>query len=227
MKYEMIIFDADDTLYDFSKAELYAFKKTMEDQGLVYNSAYMSIYKDININIWKEFEEGLITQETLKTERFRRFFNKINYQANIEETADSFLKYLSQAGFLFEGVEALLQTLIKTYRLVIITNGLTRVQTHRIKNHPIAKHFEKVIISDEIGYKKPDPMIFVEGLKGLDPIDKEKTIIIGDSLTSDIQGGINFGIDTCWCNFSKKQNTSHIHPTYTIESLNEIHNILQ
>ena len=225
-EYKMIILDADDTLYDFSKAEKYAFENAMRDLDLDYNESYLPIYKKINIGIWKDLEKGLITQKELKPERFRRFLDEVGLEGDGNTFSDAFLDHLSRATFLFDGAMELVKELSKKYRLVLITNGLTRVQKYRVRQHEIAQYFEKVIISEEIGYAKPNPMIFVEGLKDLEEVNKDRVIIIGDSLTSDIQGGINYGIDTCWFNFKNKANNSNIKPTFIVSTFDELQDII-
>ena len=228
IKYEIIIFDADETLFDFKKSEKKAFESTVVDFGIEYEENYhFKIYKEINTAIWKELENGLITQKKLKTERFRRLSKKLNIQFNEIEFAKSFMKHLSQASFLYDESEELVKNLTKKYRLTIITNGLSAVQDNRIKKSVIAKYFEDIVVSEEIGISKPNPEIFQYALNNINYTDKNKVLIIGDSLTSDIQGGINFGIDTCWFNPKMNQNDIGIKPTYVISDLMELENILK
>ena len=228
IKYEIIIFDADETLFDFKKSEKKAFESTVIDFGIEYKEDYhFKIYKEINTAIWKELEDGLITQKKLKTERFRRLSKKLNIQFNEIEFAKLFMKYLSQASFLYEESEELVKNLTKNYRLTIITNGLSAVQDNRIKKSVIAGYFEDIVVSEEIGVSKPNPEIFQHALNNINYTDKNKVLIVGDSLTSDIQGGINFGIDTCWFNPAMSLNEAGIKPTYVISDLMELEDILK
>lgn len=227
MKYKMIIFDADETLFDFSKSEKHALQNAMNDHDVDYKEEYhLPLYKKVNIGIWQEFERGEITREELKVGRFGRFLNAINNQCNALSFGDRFMHHLSQASFLYDGVEELVDVFSKTHRMVFVTNGLTRVQKHRVRESVIAHHFERIIISEEIGYTKPDPMIFTAGLKGMDLPSKSEIVIVGDSLTSDIPGGINYGIDTVWYNPNKNINNSPYTPTYEIYSLEELYDLL-
>lgn len=227
MKYKMIIFDADETLFDFSLAEKHALEHAIEDHGAIYDEqSHLPLYKKINIAIWQEFERGEITQKELKVERFRRFLEAMKDTTNPNSFGDSFMNHLARASFLFDGAIELVDELSKSFRLVVVTNGLTRVQKHRIRESVIAHYFERIIISEEIGYAKPDPNIFIEGLKGLELPGKDEIIIVGDSLTSDIPGGINYGIDTVWFNPDKKENKTDVKPTYVIHSLEELMDIL-
>ncbi|GFZ29883.1 haloacid dehalogenase [Clostridium zeae] len=227
MKYEVIIFDADETLFDFRKSEREAFKNAMVEFDIEYDeNHHLKIYSEINTAIWKEFEEGLITQEKLKVERFKRLADKLEVVFDEVEFAKTYMKHLANASFLFEDSEALVESLYKDYKLTIVTNGLTDVQNGRIKKSTIAKYFQDVVISEEVKVAKPDPRIFEMALNNLKHTDKSKVLMVGDSLSSDIKGGANAGIDTCWYNPSKTLNTSDIKPTYEISSLNELRDII-
>lgn len=228
MKYEIILFDADDTLFDFKKTEREAFKNTMLEFDIEYDENYhLKIYQEINTAIWKEFEEGLITQKKLKVERFKRLSDRLNAEFDENKFAKAYIKHLSNGSFLFEESAELIESLHKDYTLAIITNGLTDVQNKRIGQSIIAKYFENIIISEEVNVSKPDPKIFEYTLNSIGHTDKNKVLIVGDSLTSDIQGGINFGIDTCWYNSNEIDNKSEVTPTYNISSLMELMDILK
>lgn len=227
MKYEIIIFDADETLFDFKKSEREAFKNTMLEFNIEYDENYhLKIYQDINTAIWKEFEDGLITQKKLKIERFKRLSDRLKSEFDEAAFAKSYMKHLSHASFLYDDSVSLVESLHKDYRLSIITNGLKDVQDNRIRKSIIGKYFEDVVISEEVLVSKPDPRIFEHALNNINHADKSKVLMVGDSLTSDIQGGINFGIDTCWFNPGKAPNKTAAKPTYEISNLMELKNIL-
>lgn len=228
MSYEVIIFDADETLFDFKKSEREALKNTILEFDIEYDENYhLKVYKKINTSIWREFEDGIITQEKLKVERFRRLSNKLNFEFDEVKFAKSYMKHLSYASFLFDDSIKLMQSLSKDYRLIIITNGLKDVQDNRIRKSIISRYFEDIVISEEVGLAKPNPKIFEHALNNINYTAKDKVLIVGDSLTSDIQGGINFGIDTCWFNPNKTVNKTGIKPTYEISNLMELKNILE
>jgi putative hydrolase of the HAD superfamily len=228
MKYEVIIFDADETLFDFKKSERDAIKNTLLEFDIDYNeNHHLKIYHGINTVIWKEFEKGLITQEKLKVERFKRLSDSLNIVFDVAEFAKSYIKHLSNASFLYDDSIDLVESLHKNYRLTIITNGLKDVQDKRVRKSIIGKYFEDIVISEEIEVSKPHPKIFEHALNNIKHTDKSKVLIVGDSLTSDIQGGINFGIDTCWFNPSKAVNMTGIKPTYEISDLMELKSILE
>jgi 2-haloacid dehalogenase len=228
MRYEIIIFDADETLFDFKKSEREAFKNAMVEFDIEYDeNHHLKIYQGINSAIWKEFEEGLITQKELKTERFKRLSKSLKVEFDEVEFAKTYMRHLSNGSFLYDDSIRLVESLHKDYRLTVVTNGLKDVQENRIRKSVIAKYFEDVVISEEIQVSKPDPKIFEHTLNNIKYTDKSRVLIVGDSLTSDIQGGINSGIDTCWFNPDKIVNKTDIKPTYEISSLMELRDILE
>lgn len=227
MKYKAILFDADETLFDFKKAEREAFKNTMIEFGFDYDESYhFSIYKEINDAIWKELEEGLITQSKLKIERFKRFSDKLEVKFDENEFATSYMKHLGNGSFLFDGAEKLIEDLSYKYTLSIVTNGLTAVQENRIKKSVIAKYFKDIVISEELGISKPNPGIFEYAINNIGDFSKDEVLMIGDSLSSDIRGGINYNIDTCWFNPNNIENKTDLSPTYEISDFNGIRDLL-
>lgn len=228
MKYEVIIFDADETLFDFKKSERDAFKNAMLEFDIEYDeNHHLRVYHGINNAIWKEFEEVLITQEKLRVERFRRFSETLNIGFDEDKFEKAYSKHLAGASFLFDDSIELVESLHKDYKLTIVTNGLKDVQDNRIRKSAIAKYFEDIVVSEEVKVAKPDPRIFEHTLNNIKHTDKSKVLIVGDSLTSDIKGGINFGVDTCWYNPNQIENKTSIKPTYEISSLMELKNILE
>lgn len=228
MKYEVIIFDADETLFDFEKSEREALKNTMMEFNIDYDENYhLKVYKDINSVVWKEFENGLIIQSNLNIERFKRLIKSLNFNFDEEKFAKVYIKHLSYASFLYNDSLALIENLYKKYKLLIVTNGLKDVQDNRIRKSIIGKYFENVVVSEEINISKPDPKIFEYALNSINYSDKSKVLIVGDSLTSDIQGGLNSGIDTCWFNPNNIINNTSIKPTYKITNLMDLKNILE
>ena len=227
MSYKILIFDADDTLFDFKLSEKEALKKSIEYYGIEYIEEYhLNNYISVNLKIWKEFEEGKITQKALKIDRFRRFFSVVGLDLDPIGFAEVFMERLGQESHIFVGYEEIIKSLAKKYKLIIITNGLTKVQNVRIRQSTIAKYFDKIIISEEIGIAKPNPEIFEKALIDYNEIPKSEILMIGDNLSSDVLGGINFGIDTVWYNAKQKKNLSNIVPTYEIKSLFEFQELL-
>ncbi len=228
MKYSLLIFDADDTLFDFKKSERVAFEKTMQTFGFDYDeNIHLPIYHEINTAIWKELDEGLITQKELKLERFRRLAAHLKSDIDVSDFAACYMKYLSHASFLFDGAYELVKELHTRCQLVLITNGLTNVQNKRIRQSIIAPFFKEITISEEIGISKPNPAIFHHALRHFSTLDPRHILMIGDNLHSDILGGKNSGIDTCWYNPADVENKTDILPTYEIHHLKELFKIIE
>jgi len=226
MKYDLIIFDADGTLYDFAKTELRAFNLTMQTFGLEDNLEELhQIYKKINQQIWIDFERGKISSSALRTERFERFFNQANLQLDAHKVSEKYLSHLSEGTFLLDGAHRLISQLAGKARLALATNGIADVQIPRIGKSDLADFFPELFISEELGFPKPD-IRFFEAMFARIP-RFEKAIIVGDNLASDIQGGINAQIDTCWYNPQKNLNELGINPTYVIGELAELLEIVK
>ena len=227
MKYKVLLFDADDTLFDFKKTEEFALEVALTKIGVDYDKEYhLTVYKKVNTKIWKELEEGKILLKKLKTERFKRYFEKLQVEFDPVKFADIYMESLGDGSFLFEDAREIVEELGKKTRMAIITNGLSKVQNKRIKKSIISHHFEEVVISEEVEITKPNPEIFELTMARINHSDKSSVLMIGDNLASDIQGGINYGIDTCWYNPDSKENKKGINPTYEVKSLEELKNII-
>ena len=227
MKYEVLLFDADETLFDFKMTEREALFKSIEEFNLDLDKEYaLNVYSKINKAIWEEFERGEITSDKLRVERFERFLKKVNKDVDAILFSKAYSKFLGEGAYLFEDSVEVIDYLSKEYTLVLITNGLKDVQRNRIAKTPLKDYFKELVISDEIKISKPDKRIFNYALEKVGNIDKSKVLMIGDSLTSDMQGGINAGIDTCWYNPNGFENKLGLNLTYEINSLKELMNIL-
>ena len=172
--------------------------------------------------IWQEFENGEITAEILRSERFRRLFKKKGMNLHPELVSKKYIASLSNCSFLLDGAKEIISFFCGKCQIALITNGLSDVQHQRITNSIIAPFFEHIFISEEIGSAKPHPAIFAFALKHYPEIEKEETLIIGDNLNSDIKGGNDFGIHTCWFNPKKMKNNLPFKPTYEIRNLMEL-----
>ena len=228
MKYSLLLFDADDTLFDYEKAEQIALTLSFEFYNLdTPKKIYLPLYKEINLKIWSELEQKLITQDELKTERFRRLFEALSVN-NIpaDKFGKAYLKFLSEQTFLMPFAKELIKKLSTQFKLAIITNGLTSVQRPRFKASEIYSHFSEIIISEEFGISKPDPKIFDHALELCNHTDKSTVLMIGDNVNSDIQGGINAGIDTCWIDLKNKKQEINIRPSYIIDSIKEFPSVV-
>lgn len=231
MIYTYLIFDADETLYDFKKSERKALELTMKDFEIAYEEAYhLPLYKEINQTLWDKLEEGLITQNAIKVQRFIDYKKALNATYDPKAFAKRFMKHLADGSYLLEGAKSLIESISPSYKLVILTNGLTAVQENRLGKSIIAHHFIHQFISEEIGVAKPNTEIFTHVFKRLEEDEENfkpsKCLMIGDSLSSDIQGGNNAGIDTCWVNLHGKDNNSKASPSYEVNSLQALEKLL-
>ena len=226
MKYEWLLFDADGTLFDFDKAEAEALSGAFAAFDLPYNSHISDSYHKVNSQIWLEFEQGLITQQELRSQRFARLFKILDLEVDATAFSDVYINHLGRGTYLIEGAEVLLEALNGRFHLLLITNGIADVQRPRLAGSTIKQYFPIVIISGEIGTAKPDPKIFDAAFEAMDHPAKEKCLIIGDSLSSDIRGGLNYGIDTCWYNSNGNTAVPAIKATYEIHDLAQLPEIL-
>jgi 2-haloacid dehalogenase len=220
MNYLWLLFDADDTLFDYPKAETKALQWTFEQLGLSYRSDYLPIYHKYNQQVWREFEQGMLTPLELRTKRFGLFFTEIGIGADPQLFSPLYLNNLARGSDLFDGVTETLQTLSKYHHIGLVTNGLADVQRPRLASSSIYDLIEKVFISEEIGVAKPDPAYFDFVFQAIGNPDKNEVLIVGDSPTSDMQGGIQYGIDTCWYNPARKMTDLPV--TYQIQDLQEL-----
>lgn len=218
MPYELLLFDLDDTLFDFAETEKHALHNTFTFYGIQNGvETYRPSFHAINDVIWAELETGQISLEDLKIERFRRLFDQYNLAIDPIDFGDLYVDNLGKESHLIDGVEDMLAGLTD-YRLAVLTNGFTAAQNSRIARSPLHSTFEAIIASEETGFKKPQAEIFEYTFDKLGVSDPSRVLMIGDSLTSDIQGGMNAGIDTCWFNRRQFENHSFIQPTFEVQS---------
>ena len=220
MKYQLLLFDADDTLFDFKTSEQQALRQTFETLGLAYEETYhLPLYHDINKPLWQAAEAGTLSLADLNTIRFEQFVAQLDLPIEATVMADAYVHQLAANSILFDDSFEVIEKLSQRYRLAILTNDLTVIQEKRIAQSPLSNFFEAVFISESMGYSKPDARFFEKALNMLKHEDKASVLMVGDSLSSDITGGINFGIDTCWYNPNHLPNKSGLVPTYEIDQL--------
>jgi 2-haloacid dehalogenase len=224
--YKQIFIDADDTLFDYQLAEQFALERSFKEYGFMFNNDILENYSTINARLWKEIENARIDIETLKIERFRLLFDMHGINCSGQSFSRSYLRWLSKASFLIDDAEQVCEYLSKKYDVIIITNGVKDVQLPRLANSMIKPYVKNIVISEDAKSSKPDIGIFEYASVLTGYKDKDGMLIIGDSLSSDIIGGINYGIDTCWFNPKHIENQGDIKPDHEISKLIEIKNIL-
>jgi YjjG family noncanonical pyrimidine nucleotidase len=224
--YKLIFLDADDTLFDYKLAEKYALTKSLNEYNIEVTDQLLSDYSTINKQLWLDYENNRISQDNLRTERFKRLFNKNELSINEFLFSKTYINHLADTSFLRNYAEELCSYLHSKYKIAIITNGISVIQRNRLEKSIIKKYIDHLIISEDANYSKPNTEIFRYAESITQFHNKDQMIIIGDSLSSDIQGGINYGIDTCWLNSDNIENTKNITPTYVVNSLKSIEDLL-
>ena len=222
MAYSIALFDADNTLLDFTRAEHDALCACLAARGLPTDAATVSVYSSINDGHWKRLERGETTRTRLKVERFADFFAAVGYEGDPAAMAHDYESTLGKQTHLLGGALELIQELYGKCRLYIITNGLTAVQKSRFGSTPLAPYFEQSFISEEMGCAKPEKRFFDLVAAAIPDFDPIEAIVIGDSLSSDILGGVNAGLDTCWFNPSCKPAPADMPITYTVSCHSDI-----
>lgn len=227
-KYTTILFDADDTLLDFKKAEHSALCKVLTEYGIPATTEVTSRYSVINAGLWREFEKGNITKEDIKNRRYNQLFEEFGFDCPVSsrQVNDRYLELLGECGFLIDGADKLCRNLKEAgYKLYIITNGVTHTQANRMKLSGLDKYFDGVFVSENIGCQKPFIGFFEYVFENIEEKDKSRIIVIGDSLGSDIQGAENAGLDCIWFNKKGLRNEKKIKITYEVNNLDEINKI--
>jgi len=227
MKYTTILFDADDTLLDFKRSEHDAITHVLSDMGLQWDEKTISVYSKINDSLWKLLEKGGITKDELKVERFKKLCDHFGFSADPAEMANKYIIALSEQAHIIPNADTVCQRLYEAgFDMYIVTNGIKFIQTRRFNASPLPRFFKKIFISEEMGYEKPRKEFFDNAALKIDAFDPTRTLIIGDSLSSDIKGGINAGIDTCWYNPGYKVRPEGFNITFEIHTLEDILPIL-
>lgn len=226
-KYYCILFDADNTLLDFDAAERKALAETLAQYNIEPSNETVEKYRTINEGLWRQLEKGQIRREKLMNERFTRFLKEIGVSGSGAEMNRYYLNQLSTHPDLMPGnVLDVLHELAEVATMAIVTNGFDKVQSRRVKESGIAAFMEEVFVSERLDSEKPNRKIFDTALRTLGVENREHVLVVGDSLSSDIQGGINAGLDTCWLNRNHVENPGQISPTYEIESLEQLYPIV-
>lgn len=224
---EFVFLDLDATILDFLKAESVALGKVLAREGIEATERTVARYSEINDYHWKLLEVGKLTREEVKFKRFQVFFDEMRIKTDVEAARKFYEEQLAIGHYFMPGAVELLEALHGKYRLFIMSNGSIAAQNGRIASANIAHYFEKIFLSEKVGYNKPQKEFFdacFAQIKGFDP---EKAIILGDSLSSDILGGINAGIATCWFNSLNHPPSPAIIPDYEIKKLAEFVPLLQ
>lgn len=221
--YYCLLFDVDGTILDFAAAEDAALRETLSNFSLSETEETIHKYLQINSALWAALEQGKIRQDKLVVQRFAQLLDALGAAGDPAEMNNYYLSRLSTHADTFEGAEDALRELAEVATLAVVSNGVERVQTGRLESSGLRKYFDDVFISSRVGASKPARKIFDTAIRTLGIENRSKILMIGDSLKADIAGGINAGIDTCWCNFNDEELPADApQPTYIIHDYEEL-----
>lgn len=227
-KYKYLFFDLDDTLLNFAQGERIAVQETFEHIGAEMNEKNLELYRTQNRLFWQGFENGTYKSSNEASIRFKNLSKKINFKSqDFGEINSFYMTSLAKYAFILDNSDKILEKLSPEYEIYIVTNGLQNVAVPKAKNSGLMNFAQNIFISETIGFSKPNKKYFDYCFSQIKDFSKAKALIIGDSLTSDIRGGQNAGIDSCWYNPKNIKNETGITPTYEISSLNQLLEILE
>ena len=227
MIYKFLLFDLDHTLLDFDAAEDVALSHLLKEEGVEDIQAYKDYYVPMNKTLWKDLELKKITKQELVNTRFAKLFAHFGIEKDGAYLAERYQFFLSKQGQIFPGVEDLLKNLIhQGFELYAATNGITFIQTGRLEQSGIAPYFKEIFISEQLHTQKPDAAFYEKIGARIPNFDKKYALMIGDSLSADIQGGNNASIDTIWYNPHHLENKTLAKPTYEVDSYQALLEIL-
>ncbi|WP_303818982.1 pyrimidine 5'-nucleotidase [Actinobacillus minor] len=222
MRYNWVLFDADETLFSFNS--YLGLTSMLKRYGIEFTPEDYEAFQAVNKLLWVAYQNNEITANDIQMRRFAKLSAQIGVnQLQLNQELMAEMAKVSQP---LDGVMEMLNTLYGKVKMGIITNGFTELQESRLNNTQTKKFFEMVVVSEQIGVAKPDRKVFDYAFSLMDNLDKTKILMVGDTLASDILGGYNAGIDTCWFNHAKQMNETEIHPTYEITHIRELIDIV-
>ena len=223
---KFLLIDLDDTILDFHKAEHIALCKTLASYGLDPTDAICTRYSRINQEHWERLERKELTRAQVLVGRFAQLFSEVGIAADPNAVAETYAENLGIGHYFLPGAREAVESLSRKYQLYIVSNGTASVQRGRLKSADISRFFADIFISQAMGADKPDKRFFDSAFARIPDFDPAQAMIIGDSLTSDILGGKNAGIRTCWVN-PRHKDCGSIVPDYEIESLSQLEALLK
>ncbi len=218
--------DVDGTLLDFDEAERRGVRVVMEANGMEPSDECVELYHRINAECWRAFERGDITREQIFERRYPQFFGRFGVQVDAEEVERLYRGCLDGCCAMIDGALEICEYLSRKYDLYVVTNGISETQYRRLEGSGLGRYFKGVFVSEDAGSQKPQMGFFEYCFSQIVEKDRGRMMIIGDSLTSDIKGGANAGIVTCWVNLAGRQPPGDLLPDYEVHSLMELRDIL-
>ena len=226
MRYDYLLFDADNTLFDFDRAEERALQATLEFFGYPLDSDTRELYRTINRVLWRRLDLGEISRETLVVERFALFDRAMGGGRDAAALNRFYLDRLSEGAELLPGAEALCRSLAPRATLALVTNGVARAQRGRLARSALNGLFPYVFISEEVGWQKPQREFFSHVCSAMAIRDRRRAVVIGDNLVSDVQGGLQSDLDAVWFNPNGLPNPTQVRPTWEARSFSALEDYL-
>ncbi|WP_278575700.1 YjjG family noncanonical pyrimidine nucleotidase [Fusobacterium ulcerans] len=227
MKFDLVLFDIDGTLLDFDLAEKNALADTLNEYNFICNDEILNRYHEINIFYWKQLEKGLVDKKQLAYKRYKQLFSEYGIETDIDTFNFKYRNRLKEGAYLLDNAMEICQELHENkIKLGVASNGGNDIQIRRIKKIGLDKYLDYMFVSEEIGYNKPHKEYFEHIFQKIEDIPKKKIMMVGDSLTADIQGGKNAEIITCWYNPNGESSIENIKPDYEIKDLLELRKLV-
>lgn len=227
MKFDLVLFDIDGTLLDFDLAEKNALADTLNEYNFICNDEILNRYHEINIFYWKQLEKGLVDKKQLAYKRYKQLFSEYGIETDIDTFNFKYRNRLKEGAYLLDNAMEICQELHENkIKLGVASNGGNDIQIRRIKKIGLDKYLDYMFVSEEIGYNKPHKEYFEHIFQKIEDIPKKKIMMVGDSLTADIQGGKNAGIITYWYNPNGESSIENIKPDYEIKDLLELRKLV-
>ncbi len=225
MKYRYLLFDMDDTLFDFQASELAAFQRVMEINKIPFSEELYAGYREDNSKLWRAYESGQIEKEKIFEKRFAHMLERFGLEGDGILMEQQYRTGLGEGTHLMPDAKEVLDQLAERYPLYVVTNGVGHTQRKRLEDSGMRHYFKEVFISEEVGAAKPSPVYFDHVKANIPDFDAKQALIIGDSMGSDIKGGWQAGIDTCWFSQGEAGDQGE-YVTYQIRSLKELLDLL-
>ncbi|GAA3187070.1 YjjG family noncanonical pyrimidine nucleotidase [Lentilactobacillus kefiri] len=226
MKYSTLLFDVDDTLLNFQASEKHAITKLFNTIGEELTPTIYEDYHELNEHLWQQYELGKITRSQLLGTRFSLFFGKYGKHVDGQAYEKAYRSYLAEGHTKMPHAQELLADLSTNHDIYVVTNGIAKTQRRRLNESGLAPYFTHVFASEAVGYQKPDPAFFDYVAKKITGFSKPSSLVIGDSLTSDIKGAAAYGLDSVWFNPQHQANPTKTSPTYEIDQLLRLESIV-
>lgn len=223
MSYKILLFDLDDTLLDFEVNETDSLNKLFQQHGYTFSNELFQVYNTVNKQLWADYENGKIVLDDVLNSRFSKTMSLLGKDVDGKEWEDQYRELLGNGCQLIDGALELCRSLSASHRLFVVTNGITHTQIKRLKQSGLYEFFDDIFDSQSIGFQKPSKEFFDYVMNHIKDFCADDALMIGDSLNTDIKGGLLSGIDTCWINRKAQKCTAEIQSTYMITSLAELY----